>query len=79
MWILSRHADIKVALQDWQTYSSARGNLMDELPDRAGATLGTTDPPRHDRMRALISHAFTKRNLEAAGEPVRARGARRGG
>ena len=72
MWILSRHADIKVALQDWQTYSSARGNLMDELPDRAGATLGTTDPPRHDRMRALISHAFTKRNLEAAGEPVRA-------
>ncbi|MCC6631223.1 MAG: cytochrome P450 [Gammaproteobacteria bacterium] len=72
MWVLSRHADIKVALQDWQTYSSARGNLMDELPDRAGATLGTTDPPRHDRMRALISHAFTKRNLEAAGEPVRA-------
>ena len=65
MWVLSRHADIKHALQDWQTYSSASGNLMDELPDRAGATLGTTDPPRHDRLRALISHAFTKRNLEA--------------
>lgn len=72
MWVLSRHADIKVALQDWQTYSSSRGNLMDELPDRAGATLGTTDPPRHDRMRALISHAFTRRNLEGLGEPVRA-------
>lgn len=72
MWVLSRHADIKVALQDWQTYSSARGNLMDELPDRAGATLGTTDPPRHDRMRALISHAFTRRNLESAGDAVRA-------
>lgn len=71
MWILSRHADIKNALQDWQTYSSARGNLMDELPNRAGATLGTTDPPRHDRMRALISHAFTKRNLESLGDPIR--------
>ena len=27
--------------------------MMTELPNRAGATLGTTDPPRHDRLRAL--------------------------
>jgi hypothetical protein len=72
MWVLSRYADIMGALSNWQTYSSARGNLMDELPDRAGATLGTTDPPRHDRLRALIQHAFTRRNLEGLGEPVRA-------
>jgi cytochrome P450 len=71
MWVLSRHADIMAALSNWQTYSSAKGNLMDELPNRAGATLGTTDPPRHDRMRALIQHAFTKRNLEGMAEPVR--------
>ena len=45
---------------------------MDELPNRAGATLGTTDPPRHDRLRALIQYAFTKRNLESLGEPIRA-------
>ena len=51
MWVLSRHADIAQALANWQTYSSAQGNLMDELPNRAGATLGTTDPPRHDRLR----------------------------
>jgi len=72
MWVLSRHADISQALGSWQTFSSARGNLMDELPNRAGATLGTTDPPRHDRLRSLIQHAFTKRNLEGLGEPVRA-------
>ena len=72
MWVLSRHADIMGALGNWQTYSSAQGNLMDELPNRAGATLGTTDPPRHDRMRALIQHAFTKRNLEGMAEPIRA-------
>lgn len=71
MWVLSRHADIMAALGNWQTYSSAKGNLMDELPNRAGATLGTTDPPRHDRMRALIQHAFTKRNLAGMGEPIR--------
>ena len=71
MWILSRYADIFAALGDWQTYSSAKGNLMDELPNRAGATLGTTDPPRHNRLRALIQHAFTKRNLESMSEEIR--------
>jgi cytochrome P450 len=71
-WVLSRYADILGALNDWQTYSSASGNLMTELPNRAGATLGTTDPPRHDRLRALVQHAFLKRNLEALAEPMRA-------
>ena len=72
MWVLSRYADIVSAGQDWQTYSSASGNLMTELPNRAGATLGTTDPPRHDRLRALVQHAFMKRNLESLAEPIRA-------
>lgn len=72
MWVLSRYSDIQAALQDWRTYSSAKGNLMDELPNRAGATLGTTDPPRHDRLRALIQMAVTKRALEHLEEPTRA-------
>lgn len=71
MWIFSRYADIFAALNDWQTYSSAKGNLMDELPGRAGATLGTTDPPRHNRLRALIQHAFTKRSLETISDEIR--------
>lgn len=71
MWILSRYADISGALQDWRSYSSAQGNLMDELPNRAGATLGTTDPPRHDRLRSLIQMAVTKRALEHIIEPTR--------
>src|SRR5262249_10292005 len=33
-------------------------------PGRAGATLGTTDPPRHDRLRALSQAAFARRNVE---------------
>jgi len=70
-WVLSRYADIVTALNDWQTYSSASGNLMTELPNRAGSTLGTTDPPRHDRLRGLVQHAFLKRNLEALGGPMR--------
>ena len=71
MWILSRYSDIVTAGQDWQTYSSASGNLMTELPGRAGATLGSSDPPRHDRLRGLIQHAFMKRNLMALEGPIR--------
>lgn len=72
MWVYSRYEDIVKALNDWETYSSASGNLIDELPNRAGNTLGTTDPPRHDQLRALIQKAVMKRALEHLIEPTRA-------
>ncbi|MEO0032942.1 MAG: hypothetical protein RIS94_2700 [Pseudomonadota bacterium] len=71
-WVLSRYSDILNALQDWRTYSSAQGNLVDEFPGRAGSTLGSSDPPRHDRLRALIQSAVTKRALDHIVEPARA-------
>ncbi len=71
MWVLSRYDDIVRAGQEWETFSSAHGNMMTELPNRAGATLGTTDPPRHDRLRGLIQYAFTQRNLDGLAEPIR--------
>lgn len=71
MWVLSRYDDILHALTNWKVYSSAKGNLVDEFPGRAGATLGSTDPPRHDRLRALIQSAMTKRALDHVLEPAR--------
>jgi cytochrome P450 len=70
LWILSRYGDIVEAARDWQTFSSSQGNMIDELPGRAGATLGTTDPPRHDRLRALSQAAFLRRNLDRLVEPT---------
>ncbi|WP_336980721.1 cytochrome P450 [Altererythrobacter fulvus] len=72
MWVLSRYSDILAALTNWKVYSSAQGNLVDEFPGRAGATLGSTDPPRHDRLRALIQSAMTKRALDHIIHPARA-------
>lgn len=72
MWVYSRYDDILGALQDWRTYSSAMGNLVDELPGRAGATLGSSDPPRHDRLRALIQKAMLKSALTHVLDPLRA-------
>jgi cytochrome P450 len=57
---------------NWKVYSSARGNLIDEFPGRAGSTLGSSDPPRHDRLRGLIQSAMTKRALDHVLEPTRA-------
>jgi cytochrome P450 len=64
LWILSRYDDVARAAQDWETFSSSQGNMIDELPGRAGATLGTTDPPRHDRLRALSQAAFARKNIQ---------------
>lgn len=72
MWVLTRYDDIVRALTDWRTYSSSRGNLMDEFPGRAGNTLGSMDPPRHDRVRGIISAVFAKQNLDHLADPIRA-------
>jgi len=69
-WILTRHEDVVNALTDWETYSSAKGNLVDEFPGRAGNTLGTMDPPRHDDIRSIIQSVFMKRNLGHLVEPI---------
>lgn len=71
MWVLTRYEDIFRALGDWRTYSSAQGNLMDEFPGRAGNTLGSMDPPRHDRVRGIIAAVFAKQNLARLEEPIR--------
>ena len=71
LWILSRYDDIVQAARDWETFSSSQGNMIDELPGRAGATLGTTDPPRHDRLRALSQAAFARKNIERLVAPTR--------
>lgn len=70
-WVLSRYADITAACLDTKTFSSAQGNIIDDSPARAGATLGTTDPPRHDQLRKLVQSAFLHSNLEKMTAPAR--------
>lgn len=71
-WVLTRYDDVVNALNDWQTYSSAKGNLVDEFPGRAGNTLGSMDPPKHDEVRAVVQAVFAKRNLKHLEEPIKA-------
>ena len=74
-WVLSRYADVATVALDTQTFSSAQGNIIDDSPKRAGATLGTTDPPRHDQLRKLVQAAFLNSNLLRMESPARRRAA----
>jgi cytochrome P450 len=40
--------------------SSARGNFFNDLPERLGTTLATTDPPRHTELRGLVEQVLTE-------------------
>lgn len=59
-WALSRYEDIHMACNDPARFSSARGNVLDDDPARMGNTLGTSDPPKHDRLRGLVNAAFMR-------------------
>lgn len=59
-WALSRYEDIAAACSDPVRFSSARGNVLDDDPARMGNTLGTSDPPKHDRLRGLVNAAFMR-------------------
>jgi len=69
-WMLTRYADVTAAARDWETFSSLQGNMLDDIPARTGVTLGTSDPPRHDQMRALIQFAFGRQHNEYLVEPT---------
>jgi cytochrome P450 len=71
-WALSRYADVLAAVQDTATYSSAKGNIINDNPARAGRTLGTTDPPRHDELRKVVNEAFARRTVGEYEAPMRA-------
>lgn len=63
MYVLTRYEDVRVALRDSETYSSARGNLIVESPHRFGRTLGASDNPIHDELKALVQSAYSKDRL----------------
>ncbi|MGW7072020.1 cytochrome P450 [Streptomyces sp. NPDC054855] len=68
-WAVTRHADVVRVLRDSATYSSHLGATQirdadpDDLPFIRRMMLNQ-DPPRHHRLRRLVSRAFTPRRVE---------------
>lgn len=72
-YALSRFDDVVAAHRDWRTFSSEHGLTLDVLTDPdanvKGQSIIMMDPPDHDRMRKLVSRAFTPRSITRM-EPI---------
>src|SRR5438552_607302 len=72
-WALSRFDDVLAAHRDWRTFSNEHGLRLDQLKDpenrAAKQNIIWMDPPDHERMRKLVSRAFTPRAISAI-EPI---------
>jgi cytochrome P450 len=66
-WALSRHADVLAAFRDSDLYSSANGVSVEPTATGPDAprimSFLAMDPPRHGRMRGLVSRGFTPRRV----------------
>lgn len=64
-WCIFRYDDVKSVLMDWQGFSSDYGRLLPgSLLDRVFMkNMNALDPPRHGRLRGLVSRAFTPRAI----------------
>ncbi len=74
-WALSRFDDVAAAHQDWRTFSSAHGVTLHDLRRadfRAVGSIIYLDPPKHERLRNLVSKAFTPRAIAALEPMIRA-------
>jgi cytochrome P450 len=78
-WALTTHEDVRFASRHPEIFSSAPTILMaDMAPDLAEYLTGmiAMDDPRHQRLRGIVSRAFTPRVLKTIEESIRERARR---
>jgi cytochrome P450 len=63
IWAVARYQEVHAVLNDWQTFCSSRGaGLSDfarEKPWRPPSLVLETDPPEHDRTRAVLNRVLS--------------------
>ena len=72
-YALFRFDDVWDATLDWETMSSSYGPSLEnrgEIPGELMSIIGM-DPPRHTRLRNIVSRGFTPRRIAALGGEIR--------
>jgi len=73
-YALSRFSDVNKALVDHETFSSARGAIVELIKANIEIPAGTVifeDPPIHDVHRKLLARMFTPRKINALEPKIR--------
>ncbi len=75
---VARYEDVRAMLLDWSSYTSARGvglsDFAKEKPWRLPSLLLETDPPLHDRTRALMDKVLSPSAVRGLRAGIRCRG-----
>ncbi|MEE3330954.1 MAG: cytochrome P450 [Myxococcota bacterium] len=72
-YALFRFEDVWQATLDWETMSSSLGPTLEnrgEIPGELMSIIGM-DPPRHTKLRNIVSRGFTPRRIAALEEEIR--------
>jgi cytochrome P450 len=68
IWAVARYDEVHAVLHDWQTFCSSRGvgmsDFAKEKPWRPASLVLETDPPEHDRARAVLNHVLSPAALK---------------
>jgi cytochrome P450 len=76
VFALTRYDGVRAALQDWRTFTSAKGVMIsDEMNSRAGNGVIMSDPPDHDRRRKVLNQQLVPKRMRDREEFVDARAA----
>jgi cytochrome P450 len=72
-YALFRFEDVWQATLDWQTYSSSLGPILENKGEISGEVMSIIgmDPPRHVRVRNLVSKGFTPRRIAGLEAEIR--------
>jgi cytochrome P450 len=72
-WALSRYADVYAAHRDPKTFLSGQGTVLELMgSDMTGSgQIIFMDPPQHDKLRLLVSKAFTRGRVAQLEERIR--------
>ncbi|MFC4504695.1 MULTISPECIES: cytochrome P450 [Streptomyces] len=71
LWFVSRYEQVRSALADWETFSSAQGiGLNDGFNDAWGSALINLDPPAQTEQRKLFTDRLSPRALRPVAEDI---------
>lgn len=74
-WAVVRHADLVEVTKRHQDFLSGEGIVMESIPQElldAGQGFIALDPPRHTKVRRLLSSAFTPKQIARINDQIQA-------